>query len=435
MKENNVQDAQTKLVDDFIGMNTKQEEATITPGEAKEESMEDLLSNEPVVGKPAKRSNVGKTLAVAGGVGVVGAAAAGVGAYAIGSDTINDLLDVDDKLAKGEEFVSDLFDDQDKKRVNISRVITGSDQMLSEEFVEEPIAEPTEEFVEEHIEEPIAEPIDEFVEEYIEKPIAEPTEEFVEEHIEKPIAEPTEEFVEEYIEEHIAEPTEEDIVVPTEEPAVIGHSVDVNVSVTPIVSESDMPNGDSLVSLASVNTSGMSFGEAFAAARAEVGPNGVFEWNGGYYGTYYENEWADMSDEFKREFNNHNWSTEFSSGNVEVALDADGIIDDDLLAAADGDVDVEVVADDALDFEMSFVLDGEVSMTEIMEEVNENLPGEIVAGNFEVEVEVVSVDPLYETHDDNMDELYANDSSIVDDDMPDDDLLNGIMSDNDDLIC
>ena len=196
-----------------------------------------------------------------------------------------------------------------------------------------------------------------------------------------------------------------------------------------------MPNGDSLVSLASVNTSGMSFGEAFAAARAEVGPNGVFEWNGGYYGTYYENEWADMSDEFKREFNNHNWSTEFSSGNVEVALDAEGIIDDDLLAAADGDVDVEVVADDALDFEMSFVLDGEVSMTEIMEEVNENLPGEIVAGNFEVEVEVVSVDPLYETLDDNMDELYANDSSIVDDDMPDDDLLNGIMSDNDDLIC
>ena len=383
MKENNVQDAQTKIVDDLIGMNTKQEEATITPGEAKEESMEDLLSNEPVVGKPAKKSNVGKTLAVAGGVGVVGAAAAGVGAYAIGSDTINDLLDVDDKLAKGEEFVSDLFDDQDKKRVNISRVITGSDQMLSEE------------------------------------PIAELTEEFVEEHIEKPIA----------------EPTEEDIVEPTEEPVVIGHSVDVNVSVTPIVSESDMPNGDSLVSLASVNTSGMSFGEAFAAARAEVGPNGVFEWNGGYYGTYYENEWADMSDEFKREFNNHNWSTEFSSGNVEVALDAEGIIDDDLLAAADGDVDVEVVADDALDFEMSFVLDGEVSMTEIMEEVNENLPGEIVAGNFEVEVEVVSVDPLYETLDDNMDELYANDSSIVDDDMPDDDLLNGIMSDNDDLIC
>ncbi len=419
MKENNVQDAQTKIVDDFIGMNTKQEEATITPGEAKEESMEDLLSNEPVVGKPAKKSNVGKTLAVAGGVGVVGAAAAGVGAYAIGSDTINDLLDIDDKLAKGEEFVSDLFDDQDKKRVNISRVITGSDQMPSEEFVEEPIAEPTEEFVEEHIEEPIAEP----------------TEEFVEEHIEKPIAEPTEEFVEENIEEHIAEPAEEDIVEPTEEPAVIGHSVDVNVSVTPIVSESDMPNGDSLVSLASVNTSGMSFGEAFAAARAEVGPNGVFEWNGGYYGTYYENEWADMSDEFKREFNNHNWSTEFSSGNVEVALDADGIIDDDLLAVADGDVDVEVVADDALDFEMSFVLDGEVSMTEIIEEVNENLPGEIVAGNFEVEVEVVSVDPLYETHDDNMDELYANDSSIVDDDMPDDDLLNGIMSDNDDLIC
>ena len=39
----------------------------------------------------------------------------------------------------------------------------------------------------------------------------------------------------------------------------------------------------------------MSFSEAFAAARAEVGPGGVFSWHGGVYGTYYENEWNQMN--------------------------------------------------------------------------------------------------------------------------------------------
>ena len=40
----------------------------------------------------------------------------------------------------------------------------------------------------------------------------------------------------------------------------------------------------------------MSFNQAFAAARAEVGPGGVFAWHGGIYGTYYETEWDAMSD-------------------------------------------------------------------------------------------------------------------------------------------
>lgn len=46
----------------------------------------------------------------------------------------------------------------------------------------------------------------------------------------------------------------------------------------------------------------MSFGEAFAAARAEVGPGGVFYWHGGVYGTYYANEWDAMTAEDKQEF-------------------------------------------------------------------------------------------------------------------------------------
>lgn len=42
---------------------------------------------------------------------------------------------------------------------------------------------------------------------------------------------------------------------------------------------------------------GVSFSEAFAAARAQVGAGGVFEWHGKLYGTYYETEWESMSQE------------------------------------------------------------------------------------------------------------------------------------------
>lgn len=48
----------------------------------------------------------------------------------------------------------------------------------------------------------------------------------------------------------------------------------------------------------------MPFNEAFAAAREEVGPGGVFEWHGGVYGTYYANEWNAMTPEQQAEFGN-----------------------------------------------------------------------------------------------------------------------------------
>lgn len=50
------------------------------------------------------------------------------------------------------------------------------------------------------------------------------------------------------------------------------------------------------VGVAQVDDS-MSFSEAFAAARQQVGAGGVFEWHGKVYGTYYETEWNNMSQE------------------------------------------------------------------------------------------------------------------------------------------
>mgnify|MGYP006968326895 CR=1 FL=1 len=52
------------------------------------------------------------------------------------------------------------------------------------------------------------------------------------------------------------------------------------------------PVGD--VKVAEVNDE-MSFSEAFASARKQVGAGGVFEWRGKQYGTYYKTEWDSMS--------------------------------------------------------------------------------------------------------------------------------------------
>lgn len=61
----------------------------------------------------------------------------------------------------------------------------------------------------------------------------------------------------------------------------------------------------------------MSFGEAFDAAREEVGPGGVFEWHGNLYNTYSAAEWESMSDEDRQEFANSVYNTQ-NEDNSEV---------------------------------------------------------------------------------------------------------------------
>lgn len=46
------------------------------------------------------------------------------------------------------------------------------------------------------------------------------------------------------------------------------------------------------------------FNDAFAQARAQVGPGGVFEYNGRLYGTYYAEEWDNMSSQEKADYQN-----------------------------------------------------------------------------------------------------------------------------------
>ena len=92
---------------------------------------------------------------------------------------------------------------------------------------------------------------------------------------------------------------------------------------------------DESVSIAENVNDDMSFDEAFAAARAEVGAGGAFEWRGGVYGTYYAEEWESMSAEEKAEFGDQ---FEFVAAD-EAEPEPIDVTVDELLAAED-----EVVA-------------------------------------------------------------------------------------------
>lgn len=56
------------------------------------------------------------------------------------------------------------------------------------------------------------------------------------------------------------------------------------------------------LSVATCVTDDMTPSEAFAAARAEVGPGGIYYYHGHAQGTYYENEWNSMSAEDKEDY-------------------------------------------------------------------------------------------------------------------------------------
>lgn len=64
----------------------------------------------------------------------------------------------------------------------------------------------------------------------------------------------------------------------------------------------------------------MSFGEAFAEARAQVGAGGAFEWHGKVYGTYYQTEWNQMSSAERAEYQSRVDYGEILSHDDDVAV-------------------------------------------------------------------------------------------------------------------
>lgn len=114
----------------------------------------------------------------------------------------------------------------------------------------------------------------------------------------------------------------------------------------------------------------LSFGEAFAQARAEVGPGGVFHWHGNAYGTYYADEWNAMSDAEKAEYyetvrpaiTSQEYSTFVPDDSVHVAQ------------TSTGDADVQVIRQGYIDGHEAVALDvtGNGEADVVVVDVNDN---------------------------------------------------------------
>lgn len=108
---------------------------------------------------------------------------------------------------------------------------------------------------------------------------------------------------------------------------------------------------DGVIPVAEVDDS-MSFGEAFAAAREQVGPGGVFVWHGQLYGTYTAAEWNSMTPAEHAEFGSHlnivydesgnhdvvdNGGHDNNGGHVDNGGDTDDVVDIDPIPAPNPD--------------------------------------------------------------------------------------------------
>jgi hypothetical protein len=161
---------------------------------------------------------------------------------------------------------------------------------------------------------------------------------------------------------------------------------------------------DDSVPVATSVSDDMSFGEAFAAARAEVGPGGAFEWHGAVYGTYTADEWNNMTPEERQAYNEHfNWAGLDASADTSTDTTVDPnpddthelVVDVDPVADTTQDGDVEILGvihddDSGANFgvtsidgqEVIFVdVDGDMTFDYMASDVNHNGqldPGEMV---------------------------------------------------------
>lgn len=107
------------------------------------------------------------------------------------------------------------------------------------------------------------------------------------------------------------------------------------------------PQVDEHIPVASCVDDDMSFSQAFAAARAEVGPGGVFQWHGHLYNTYTAEEWNQLSAEERAEYDSH----------FDWAASTDSASDDSIQADVDiasKDIAIATCVDDDMSFSQAF---------------------------------------------------------------------------------
>lgn len=105
---------------------------------------------------------------------------------------------------------------------------------------------------------------------------------------------------------------------------------------------------DDEVQVATTVNDDMSFGDAFAAARSEVGPGGVFEWHGQIYATYTAEEWGGMTAEQRSEYGDHFSWNHIDHSESQVAQHSTAaqqqVSSDTTAQASANDDDIEVVS-------------------------------------------------------------------------------------------
>lgn len=167
----------------------------------------------------------------------------------------------------------------------------------------------------------------------------------------------------------------------------------------------------------------MSFGEAFSAARAEVGSGGVFEWNGKLYNTFTAEEWEAMSSEEKSDFQDRVYNNGNDVAEVTSEQEPDINIDTpepvaEVTPEIDDDIEIEVLGmehNDTYDINLGGIMIGDQEV--ILVDLDSD------GGDFDYAIAdtdndgFISQDEIFDLSDDslgNMD-LYANDNTFEDD--------------------
>jgi hypothetical protein len=180
----------------------------------------------------------------------------------------------------------------------------------------------------------------------------------------------------------------------------------VEVEATEATPTEALPDGGiEAADVSDVVTDDMSFNEAFAAARADVGAGGVFEWNGNTYGTYYKEEWDNLSPEETEEY----WaSVEVADVDIEQEVLPEDIQPDEMIAEAetidiDGDGIEESIVMDTND-------DGEIDVVASDFDGDGEIDTVVADTNFDGEPDVI----IQETNTAEVEELYASESHVTD---------------------
>lgn len=172
----------------------------------------------------------------------------------------------------------------------------------------------------------------------------------------------------------------------------------------------------------------MSFGEAFAAARAEVGSGGVFEWNGKLYNTFTAEEWEAMSSDERSDFqdrvyNNDNDVAEVTS-EPEIEIPTEDYVAEEVIEPeVDDGIEIEVLGmehNDTYDIDLGGIMIGD------QEVVLVDLDSD--GGDFDYAIAdtdndgFISQDEIFDLSDDSLGDmdLYASDDTLDDIDTMDD---------------